>query len=154
MKCKFFESMILMTLTIGMVSINGCDSTEVFARPDSPTPTTKTEATPVGVPVLKLGDYDVFNEPVLTSVDGHLAKAITVASAQFETDELVPAHLRNLSNYTVEVRKVKTRYYVLFDARLAKDEKPRLGGETSLGKDTMYAVNADDFKVVGRAFFK
>ena len=94
------------------------------------------------------------SEILVEKLDGGYVKALLVAYSSFKDDPLIPEQKKEIENYQIEFRQRGDRYFVLFLAERKPSERELLGGESELGKDVMYAVSKNDFKVVDRKFYK
>jgi len=107
-----------------------------------------------GVSATALSQSDIWNLPIRVSITGDLLKAFDIAVIAFKEESLVPPQKRNLENYTVEFRERRGLIYVYFRAKRLPSEKQLAGGESALGKDTLYTIKKADFTIVDRKFFK
>ena len=101
-----------------------------------------------------LSQSDIWNLPIRVSITGDLLKAFDIAVTAFKAESLVPPQKRNLENYTVEFRERRGLIHVYFRAKPLPSEKQLAGGESALGKDTLYTIKKADFTIVDRKFFK
>lgn len=97
---------------------------------------------------------DPIELPVISTVEGSHLKIISIAFEAFKTDKEIPEDKKNIEDYKVELRQNKNSFFIFFIAGMAKGEKPSFGGQTILGKDTMFIINKKDFAIKGRTFFK
>lgn len=99
-------------------------------------------------------DFDPLELPVISTIEGSHLQVIFIALEAFKADGEISEDQKKIENYKVELRQNKEAFFIFFIAKLGKEEKPSFGGQTTLGKDTMFIVNKKDFTVKGRTFFK
>src|SRR5437764_4693125 len=92
--------------------------------------------------------------PVESSVSGEYIKAFLTAYEAFKEEQGIPAEKRKLENYTVEFRHKGDSILVLFFAKRLPSEQGLVGGESQLGRDVLYSVSNQDYRLLGRNCFK
>ena len=102
------------------------------------------------------GSSDPFKLKVISKINEAESRAISVASEALLVDDAIPEKKRNLENYDVELRQDKNCFYVYFSAHSSNENNERLseGGETSLGKSTMFFITKNELIIEKRYFFK
>ena len=87
-------------------------------------------------------------------MNGEFIKAFTVAYSSFKEDPLIPDQKKQIENYQIEFRQQSNAYLVLFLAKRKPAEAQLDGGESELGKDVMYTVSKNDFKLLDKKFYR
>ncbi len=99
-------------------------------------------------------DQDPLDLPVEVKVSGEYMKAFLVAYEAFKTDPLIPEEKRRIENYSIEFRQRGDAYFILFLAKRKPSERELEGGESELGKDVMYVIKKQDYKIAAKQFYK
>jgi hypothetical protein len=97
---------------------------------------------------------DPLEIPVKLKLNGEYLKVFLVAYSSFKDDPLIPDQKKQIENYQIEFRQRGDLYLVLFLAKRKPSEGELEGGESELGKDVMYTISKNDFKVVDKKFYK
>lgn len=99
---------------------------------------------------------DPFELPVISKLKGSNLKAISIALLAFSSEDMISQNKKNVQNYDVELRQNNEYFFVYFGAHLGEDEQssPPEGGETSLGKSTMFVIEKTNFVVRRRYFLR
>jgi hypothetical protein len=106
------------------------------------------------LPTVIDANQDPLNLPVDGKLNGEYMRAFLVAYEAFKTDSLIPEEKRRIENYNIEFRQSRNVYFVLFFAKRKASERELEGGESELGKDVMYTIGKEDYKIIARQFYK
>jgi hypothetical protein len=90
----------------------------------------------------------------IAQLEGTHFRAISNAAAALLRLDDVSRAKRAVENYRIEASEDSQWYYVHFVPRLAVDEEPTLGGETSLGREVEFVLRKDSLAVVRHYFFE
>jgi len=99
-------------------------------------------------------DQDPLDLPVEGKVSGEYMKAFLVAYEAFKTDPLIPEEKRRIENYSIEFRQRGDVYFIHFFAKRKPSERELEGGESELGKDVMFVIKKQDYKIAAKQFYK
>ena len=89
-----------------------------------------------------------------TTVRGELLKAFQRAYAAFLRSPTFPNDKKNIQNYDVQFTESAENVIVLFVPRRKPDERPLLGGATSLGVAVRFVVSKDNYRVIEMRGFR
>lgn len=90
----------------------------------------------------------------MVNLKGETVWYLDIALRARASDGKLTGNERNLRNFDVRVADLGDEIQVLFAARSKTGEGARLGGETSLGRDTAYEIRKSDGKILAAHGFK
>ena len=99
-------------------------------------------------------EQDPLKTPAEATVAGEYMRALLSAYQDFKKDPDIPAHKKNIANYTVEFRQDDQSYIIYLIPKQTTGEGPVVGGETTLGKEVSYTISKKDYKITAHYFYK
>lgn len=97
---------------------------------------------------------DLDKVPLINKIEGTSLKSFLISYHAFKNDSDIPEGIKDIENYSIKIHKAKNRIYVKFSPYLTERDTNTRGGETVLGREVVYILDAKDYSIKKRYFMK